>query len=134
MTKRTIRKSNKKRRGAATVEFAFSAPLLFAIVFALIEMSRLFQLSGTLTTAAILGAREASISTSQPADIELEVRKTLGKIGVNEAQISVSPSVLTPQVNNVTLRIEVPLDSSNGFVITDFVKGRTLKKEVNVDR
>ena len=124
----------KNRKGAATVEFAFSAPLLFAIIFALIEMSRLFQLSSTITTAAILGAREASISTSQAADIESEVRRTLKKVGISEAQIAISPGQLTPLVNNVTLRIEVPLNSNNGFLLTEFVRNRNLAREVTVER
>jgi hypothetical protein len=49
------------RRGAVAVEFAIVAPVLLAITFGLLELSRVFETQNLLESAAREGARFASI-------------------------------------------------------------------------
>ena len=51
-----------KDRGAAMVEFAIIAPLLFLLVFGIIEFGRAYNAQNTLTHAAREGVREYAIT------------------------------------------------------------------------
>jgi Flp pilus assembly protein TadG len=51
----------KSRRGVVAVEFAIVAPVLLAIVFGMVELSRMFEVQNLLDTAAREGARFAAM-------------------------------------------------------------------------
>ena len=50
-----------QRRGAVAVEFAVVAPVLLAILFGMVELSRIFEVQNLLDTAAREGARFAAM-------------------------------------------------------------------------
>jgi hypothetical protein len=50
-----------ERRGAVAVEFAIVAPLLLAILFGMVELSRVFEVQSLLDVAAREGARFAAM-------------------------------------------------------------------------
>lgn len=49
------------RRGAVAVEFAIMAPVLLAILYGMVELSRVFEMQNLLDTAAREGARMAAM-------------------------------------------------------------------------
>ena len=63
----------RKRSGAAVVEFAVVVPLLFLIVFALIEYARMAMVSQTLTHAAQEGCRRGIVPGSTTYDVQTVV-------------------------------------------------------------
>ena len=59
----------KSQRGSGMVEFAILAPLLFLVIFGLVDFSRAIQANSTIADAARQGARQAAaaaVSADQP--------------------------------------------------------------------
>jgi len=73
---RSIRRSRqtanrRARRGAATVEFAVTAPFLFALLLGLIDVAQLANAGQSVTHASNLGARQAAkSSTDSVSDVQ----------------------------------------------------------------
>ena len=61
---RTIRRLARSERGTAVVEFALVAPILFLLVFGVIEFARILNAYNDLTQLAGQGARAAAVSVN----------------------------------------------------------------------
>lgn len=85
------------RRGVVAVEFAIVAPILVAIVFGMIAMTRAFEMQNLLDVAAREGARFASIdrdgmlAAGQTANQKLtdDVKNFLASNGIPKDKITV---------------------------------------------
>ena len=79
-----VSKSPKKQRrtGAAAVEFAVVAPIMFMVVVAMFELGRSMSIQQTLTNAAREGAREAILPSATVSSVEAVVA------GYTEASLS----------------------------------------------
>jgi Flp pilus assembly protein TadG len=77
----------RRRRGKAVVEFAFVAPLLFLLIFGMIEFGRVVMVMQILTNAVREGGRLAAVSATSNTDIENVVRGYLTNSGVNSTAI-----------------------------------------------
>ncbi len=76
------RNSNRKRRGAAAVEFAIIAPIFVTIAFGVSEASQLFEAQNQLTVAVREGARLAAMDrTGMLADGQTTNAKIVSDIG-----------------------------------------------------
>ncbi len=83
-------------RGAAMVEFAVVVPVLFALLFSIIQFGIAYNRVQALHAAAREGARTAALSTSSSADINARVTSALGGV-----TFDTPPSVsITPGSNN----------------------------------
>ena len=86
------------RKGAAAVEFAIVAPIVFLIVLTLIQFAGLLMKQNVLTAAAREGARTASLqSTDSVSSVVSEVHERLsdGGIDPNIVTVNVSPAEFT---------------------------------------
>jgi len=104
-----MRKRN--RRGATLVEFALCAPILFFIVFAIIEGGRLLMVQNALTTAAREGCRMAVLATTTDANqIQTAVDRHMD-IAAPTAECSVkcSPDNLSAVQSGTTVTVNVTL-------------------------
>lgn len=63
----TMRGFRRENRAAAMVEFAIVAPILFVLVFGIIDFGRVFFLYNNLTNAAREGARRGAVMTPDVA-------------------------------------------------------------------
>jgi len=88
MTKR-IRKNEE---GQALVEFALIAPILFLILFGIIQFGIAFKDSMALTDAVRAGARQATVS-----------RSTADPVGVTKSAVAKAASDLDSSKLNVTV-------------------------------
>lgn len=70
------------RRAAAAVEMAVVSPLLFAMLFGIIEYGWVFSVRQTLTTAAREGARLASLPGSSESQVQQRVNEVVGPLGL----------------------------------------------------
>lgn len=97
--KPAVRCCRPNRRGASLVEFAVVAPVLFMLIFGLIEFGRLVQVQHTLANAAREGARKCSLSTTQnSSDVDTVVRNALSGSFANAS----TTSAITVSVNGNT--------------------------------
>jgi hypothetical protein len=97
----------KQRRGAATVELAVVSPILFAMLFGIIEFGWVFTAQHTMVNAAREGARIGALQGSTVADIEARVQEMLTPLGL-ESKCAISILEATPSDPFVVVDVTVP--------------------------
>jgi hypothetical protein len=100
------------RRGATTVEFAFAATILFTLTLGSVELSRMNMIRNTSENAAYEATRAVVIPGAETDDASDLAVSLLRLAGIKQAQIDVSPSVITQDTESVTVDISVPLDGN----------------------
>ena len=121
------------RRGATAVEFAIVAPVAFAFIFGLLEISNIYRIDGSLTTAILNGGREASIRTSETADVEAAVRDSLELVGVRTSNITINPADFDSNTETIDIAVEFDATAGNGFYIRKFFTG-PMRREITINR
>jgi Flp pilus assembly protein TadG len=121
------------RRGAALVEFALTASLLFLIVFTAVEFMRVNTIVNTSENAAYEGARTGIVPGATAADVIAAAQSTLNVIGTRNAVVSVEPDTIATDTAEITVTVQVPLDD-NSFIAPQFFLGKTLTKSCTLSR
>jgi Flp pilus assembly protein TadG len=130
MMKRSTRQLH--RRGASAVEFAFCAPILFVVVMAIIEFSRIYQLQQTARQAAYETARAAISPGATASNAQTQGQNLLRAIGVNNATVSLNPSTLSATTMSVTATVSVnPL--SNSWFLKFFASAQPFVASATLD-
>ena len=106
---------NSARRGAATVEFAITAPIVFLLFFAAFDFCRLSMITHTAEQAAYEGARRGAIPGATALQAQQEAESELARIGIQQASVAVSPSEILSSTERVTVTVRIPL-AANGWV------------------
>jgi Flp pilus assembly protein TadG len=102
--------SPRRRRGAATVEFAVVVPVLLLFILGIIEIGRLVMVAQVNTNAAREAARYAAQGSGDAATVETYTRNYLTAAGINGAAAG--------QNSAVTVTIEQQA-SGNWSAVTD---------------
>src|SRR5947209_7688290 len=84
------------RWGAAMIEFALVAPILFMIVFAIFELGRALMVTELLTAGARVGCRAGIIAGKSSADVKTATDAYLTSVGI-------TGDVATVLVNDVAV-------------------------------
>jgi Flp pilus assembly protein TadG len=116
------------RAGATAVEFALVAPLFFLIMMASFEFSRLNVIRHTADNAAYEAARQAMVPGATAAEAISRANSILRAVGARGAQVTINPASLGPDVDSVSVRVDVPL-RQNGWVVPKFTHGKTLTSQ-----
>jgi Flp pilus assembly protein TadG len=129
-------KRRSQRRGAAVVELAFTAPVLFLLVFGMIDVGRAVMVQNLITNAARDGARAAALDGATAEQIEAQVVEYLAASSVSGASATVSPNPLTSADwgDPVTCIVEIPFDSVSWLPSSWFFNGATLQATVVMRR
>jgi Flp pilus assembly protein TadG len=115
------------------VEFALCAPLLFFFFFAALEFSRVYMMRQTIENAVYEGSRRGIVPGATADNCRAAAQAVLNTVSINSAQITVSPTVIAPDTPEVTVSIEVPVNS-NSWVTPFFFNGRSLEGEMTLRR
>ncbi len=116
------------------VEMALCLPLLFFFFLGALEMSRVNMIRQSVENAVYEGSRRGVVPGATANDCRNAARAVLNSISANDADIDVVPATLTDNVPEVTVSIEVPINS-NSWVVPFFFRDRfvtssmTLRKE-----
>lgn len=127
------RKSSKKRRGAALVEFAIVVPILFLFFFAAFEFCRANMIRHTVDNAVYESARMGILPGSTAGEVQAEANRILTTIGLTNVSIQVTPGQIQDTTEEVTVRIQVPLDQ-NSFIAGRFMSGKSIDRELTMVR
>lgn len=119
------RKSLARRKGALTVEFALTAPVVFTLFFGCVELSRMNMIRNTSNNAAFEAARTVIVPGAQSSQAVSAAQTLMQAIGVQNAAVDITPSAITSQTTSVTVSISTPL-TSNLYVSPLFLKGKTI--------
>jgi Flp pilus assembly protein TadG len=80
----------RRRRGAAIVEFAIIAPILFMLVLGSVEFGRAVMAKDLLANAARAGARTGALPGKSNTDIKSQATTSLSDSGVSGATIAIT--------------------------------------------
>lgn len=125
--------SKRKRRAFLTAELVLTLPVLGLILFALFEFSMLFSSRASVQDAARAGARRATMSGAQAADVENEIRVKLPERFRKDADIRIQPGQHTGDV--VTVSVTVPMNAAAPDLLWPIgyrLRGRTLVAETKM--
>lgn len=89
---RSFKVKQQTRYGAAAVEFAMTAPILFLLVSASLEFGRASYVQNSLTFAAMIGCRTAILPGTNPKLVEQTVARALTASGITKYQVTMTPS------------------------------------------
>jgi Flp pilus assembly protein TadG len=112
------RKQNSNRRGAATVELAFVAPVLVVLFLGMCEVGRGINATMILQDAAAVGAREASVGQSTNSQVQQDVLNYLTTAGIPTTNATVTVSNLT--TSGIDASAASPLDKLQVTVTVPF--------------
>lgn len=90
-----LRRKHKGERGAAAVEFALVVPVLFLLVFGMIDFGWAINRYTVLNNATREGVRLASLGATS-SEITASVTDALTGTGIDPATVDVDISCLTP--------------------------------------
>jgi Flp pilus assembly protein TadG len=113
------------RTGAAAVEFAIVAPIFFLLLIGSLEFGRLNVIRHTADQAAYEAARNAMVPGATVAEARQHANRMLRIVGARGSRIDVQPAVLGPDVDEITVTVEVPL-GQNGWITPRFTSNKTI--------
>lgn len=112
------------RRGAAAIEFAIVAPVLFAMLFGVFEIGRLMYEQSKAAAAASAGARAAAIYGADDDDsIEAAIEARYSAADINKLDITISDETFGAQAFR---RIDVVYDFDFLIHFSDAWSGVTI--------
>lgn len=119
------KRSGQIRRGATAAEFAIVAPVFFVILLSSFEFARLNVIRHTADNAAYEAARTAMVPGATATEANNKADTILRSVGTKGARVTVTPAVLDPDVQSVSVRVDIPLNQ-NGWIVPRFTRGRTI--------
>ncbi len=116
------------RTGAAVVEFAVVAPLLFMLTMGMMEVSRMVMVKQLLINASREGARLAVLPGTSSAEVLALVSQELTAYSVNGVSIQIQPVSLASAVAGtpVTVSLDVAAASVSWIPTPLFSFNQTL--------
>ena len=122
-----------RRRGAVTVEFALTAPLLFMLLFASLELGHANMVFNVAEAAAYEGAREGIVPGADVASCQASAQRLLEISRIQGASIQVTPANLAVETDTIQVTITVPY-ARNTIVTPLFTNGLTIQRSCTLDR
>ena len=109
------------RRGTAVVEFALVAPLLFMLIFGIIEFGRMLMVQQVITNAAREGSRYVVLPGSSNSSVESRVADVLTGTGVSGYGVAITPSDITQADADDPISVTVDVPYKNVSWVTGFL-------------
>jgi len=125
---KSCRLCRRNRRGAALVEFAVVAPVMFVMVFGMIEYGRMVMVQQVLVNSAREGARVGVLDGSTTANVETAVDNYLTAAFINGATVAVTPNPPSSAGfgQPVSVTVSVPFNQVSWLATPIFLQGRSL--------
>jgi Flp pilus assembly protein TadG len=127
----TARRWKRRRRATSTVEFALCVSILFTVMFAMIEFSRLLQVQHAVREAALEAARTGITLDATAQTTQDRATAVLAMVGITNASITVTPIAYTSPSVSVTVSVD---PSGNSWFLKFLTTGHPIKATVTLDR
>lgn len=101
------KRAGRTRRGTVAVELAVVSPVMFAMLFGIIEFGWMFTVQHTMVNAAREGARLGVLQGTTVEEIEIEAAAYLAPMGLDD-QVSINVTEATVDDPHVTVQLTVP--------------------------
>lgn len=102
------------RPGAAAVEFAVVAPVLFLMLFGIVEISRGLMVVAILDNAARIGCRTGSLPGKKTSDVVTAVTNYMSTVGMTTESVTVEVNDVVADSNTakdydeITVIVSIP--------------------------
>jgi len=128
MVEKLCRSCRRNRRGAAAVEFAVVSPVLFLLIFGMIEFGRMVMVQQVITNAAREGARKGVLDGSTNSDVTTVVSNYLTSANITGATTTVTPTNPSNATygGTVTVSVSVPYSSVSWLPHNFWLGSKTL--------
>jgi Flp pilus assembly protein TadG len=115
---------------------ALTAPILFLMVFGMIDVGRAIMVQNLLTNAARDGARSAVLDGADAGAIAAEISAFLAASSVRGASAAVSPDPLSDADlgDPVTVTVSAPFSSVSWLPVSFYFQGAELRAAVVMRR
>jgi Flp pilus assembly protein TadG len=123
-----------ERHGAVVVEFALTAPILFALILGAIELSRANMLVHTASIAATEAARRGIVPGATSSEVRLRALDELRAVGVVDATVTVEPATIDDDTTQVCVSLKIPVTLRNGYGLSRLFLGKQVFKSVTIQR
>jgi len=117
-----------RRRGAATVEFALTVPLVFLFFFASIEFGRVYMIRQTLQNSAYEAARLGLVPGTSDETIRKAANSMMGAVSVKKPRVSV---VQDDQTVTVSVSVDV---NDQSWLAPVFFNGKQLNSTLTLNK
>ncbi len=114
---RTANQRRRLRRAAVAVELAVMAPVMFAMLFGIIEFGWLFSVRNTLINSAREGARLGALQGVTVSEIEARVTTYLEPMGLDT---HATIDVVEPTTDDPILTVTVRVPQADVSLVGDF--------------
>jgi hypothetical protein len=103
------------RRGAAAIEFALVAPLIFLCLFAVIEFGRGIMVIHGLQTASRDACRMAIVWQPTSEELETAVAERMSSFGISDYTLTIEPDPISSaeQWEPISVQIVVPYTTAS---------------------
>jgi Flp pilus assembly protein TadG len=132
------RKGNRRgrRRGAALVEFAVVAPLMFLMFFLFIEFDRYIFVRDAMEEAARSGARTAILKDATLDDVQANVAAILAVAGVDGYSVAVTPELSSSfqQGDMITVTVSVDYEDVSWLPSMRFLGDKSISVACSLPR
>lgn len=125
--------NRRHRRGAATVELAVCLPVLFTVVLAIMEFTRVLQIQQTVREAAFEGARAGVALDASTSDVTTAATAITNSGTIASPTITVTPNPLTYSSQTVQVTVSTTC-ASNGWLLRFFSRSSVISATVTLDR
>lgn len=119
------------RSGTVIVEFASIAGLLFLLIFACFEFSRVMMLRQVVDTASYEAARRLIVPGAKVIDGQTAANSLLRGGSIRNFSLSFSPAEIEEGTQSVTVKITAPI-GTNSWIPPFFTQGRTVESSVTL--
>jgi len=116
-----MKPNSSKRHGATTVEFAFASAILFLLIFAAIEFTRISMVRHAVDSASYEAARHVVVPGANVSEAEDIANEILQRMSIQGATITVTPNPILESSTEVQVTVDVPMDG-NGWGVDVFGK------------
>jgi Flp pilus assembly protein TadG len=111
MTYRTPSVRRRHRKGAAVVEFAVVAPLLFMLILGIIEFGRLMMVQEIVTNGAREAARQAVLPSATKTEVETVAQNYFNANGISGYTLTTTDPATASGGSPITVTVSVPYTS-----------------------
>jgi Flp pilus assembly protein TadG len=131
--KRRTRRLPPPRAAVVVVEFAICAPILFLVFFASLEFARVNMIRQSIENAVYEGARRGIVPGATAQNCRDAAQLVLNSISTRDAQITVTPSLITKDTTEITVSVAVPVNT-NSWVVPVFFGDKTISGAMTLRR
>jgi Flp pilus assembly protein TadG len=131
---RVCRLCRMNRGGVAAVEFALVAPLLFLLVFGMIEFGRMIMVQQIITNGSREGARLAVLDGITGTDVVAAVDNYLANAGISGANVDPGSAGSAGYGEPVAVTVTIPFNQVSWLPAPMFIGGDTVLSATSVMR